>query len=83
MAKIKKIEEKIKNRSEYRINDERSKVNLDAQMIKTPMLRNSFVSMLDTFNIQKERIAKRFIINSFILSSFVTLLAKTFFVNFA
>ena len=47
------------------------------------MLRNSFVSMLDTFNIQKERIAKRFIINSFILSSFLTLLAKTFFVNFA
>ena len=58
-------------------------MNLDAQMIKTPMLRNSFVSMLDTFNIQKERIAKRFIINSFILSSFLTLLAKTFFVNFA
>ena len=47
------------------------------------MLRNSFVSMLDTFNIQKERIAKRFIINFFLLSSFVTLLAKTSFVNFA
>ena len=71
-------------------------MNLDAQMvlsasdikkkialIKTPMLRNSFVSMLDTFNIQKERIVKRFIMHSFVLSSFLTLLAKTSFVNFA
>ena len=47
------------------------------------MLRNSFVNTIDTFNIQKERIAKRFIINSFLLSSFLTLLAKTSFVNFA
>ena len=31
--KIKKIKEQIKNRSEYRKNDERSKVNLDAQMV--------------------------------------------------
>ena len=47
------------------------------------MLRNSFVSKLDTFNIHKESIAKSFIINSFLLSSFLTLLAKTSFVNFA
>ena len=47
------------------------------------MLKNSFVSMINAFNIQKERIAKRFIINFFLLSSFLTLLAKTSFANFA
>ena len=47
------------------------------------MLRNYFVSMIDTFNIQKERIAKSFIMHSFVLSSFLTLLAKTSFVTFA
>ena len=40
------------------------------------MLKNSLVSMINAFNIQKERIAKRFIINFFLLSSFLTLLAK-------
>ena len=47
------------------------------------MLKNSFVSMITAFNIQKERIAKRFIINFFLLSSFLTLLAKISFANFA
>ena len=46
------------------------------------MLRNSFVSMIDTCNIQKERIAKRFIINFFLLSSFAYF-AKISFANFA
>ena len=41
------------------------------------MLRNSSVDMIDNFNVQKERIAKRFIGNFFLLSSFLTLLAKT------
>ena len=70
-------------------------MNLDAQMvlsasdiqqkiiiIKTPMLRNSSVDMIDNFNVQKERIAKRFIGNFFLLSLFLTLLAKTSSVNF-
>ena len=47
------------------------------------MLRNSSVDMIDNFNVQKERIAKRFIGNFFLLSSFLTLLAKTSSVNFA
>ena len=47
------------------------------------MLRNSSVDMIGNFNVQKERIAKRFIINSFLLSSFLTLLARTSFADFA
>ena len=71
---IKKIKEKFKNRSEYGRNDKRSKVNLGPQIIiiiiiiiiKTFGLRSSFVSVVDTFNIYKERIAK----SSFFLSYF-------------
>ena len=46
------------------------------------MLRNSSVDTIDDFNVQKEKIAKRFIGNFFLLSLFLTLLAKTSSVNF-